>query len=303
MKFFLLILTIFANLQTVTAESMLPSNWDKPHFDPNRPAENGQGVALPKSKEEGGLAQLQDLVIDNIGQIIKYVLVSIALLYAFLNVLIMILNSSEEGKVKETRDNIAGIALGLMLIGLAQEFAKIFDPVYAGGEIGNLKQGENTFQIIINWFSLISGAVAILYMLISAMRMILAQGEESVIEDEKKDFKYGFVGLIVIIMSDVMINKVFYPKDIQAPDKQEVVTFAQEIFAVLNFVLEFMAIANILFIVIAGGYYLVSFGDDDSTNTAKAILKNLILGFILIVFAYTFISAVSPNLQGQVIAQ
>jgi predicted permease len=277
---------------------MLPNDWYSDRVE--------KEVDLPVSDKKGGLEQFQDLLVNNIAQIAKYLFVSIALIYAFVNVIIMIFGSSEENTIDEVKTTISHIMLGLILISLSSEFAKIFDPSTTGGAIGNEDQVKHVSQIIINFISLISGAVAIFYMLISAFRMIMAQGEESVIEEEKRDFQYGFVGLVVIIMADVMINKVFYPvttAGAQVPGTQEHQTLAQEIFSLLSYLLEFLAITSIFFMVIAGGYYIISVGEDDQTENAKKILKNLVFGFIMIVFAYTVVSAVSPDLAGQTIAR
>lgn len=282
---------------------MLPIDWDQYSFDDTKAFNDGEGIDLPKSKKQGGLEQLQDLVINNIGQITRYLLISISVLYLFVNILILILGSSDESTIEKVRGTAGYIMLGLMLVGMSTEIAKVFDPVAVGGGIGDIAQAKSTLQIIINYIALIAGGVAIFYMLISAMKIITAQGEEDVITEEKKDFQYGFTGLIVITMADVMINKVFYPEDIQAPGIGEVQTFAQEVFALLRYVLEYGAIIAIVFMILAGFYYIISLGEDENTETAKTIFKNLIIGFILIVIAYTLVSAVSPNVAGQVIAQ
>ncbi len=286
------------------ADSMLPTNWDTPHFDPNKAPDSGQGVDLPKSKKQDGLDQIQDLIINNFGQIMKYLLISVALLYLFLTVLMMLM-AEEESRIEDLRGRVGTIVLGLLLVGLAPELVKVFDISSSAGEVGDKAHLELILRKIINWIALISGAVAIFFMLISAMRMIMAQGDETVIEDEKKDFKYGFVGLITIISADVIINKVFYPEntELSAPGIEQTKTFAQEVFAFLKYLLEYMAVIAILFMIMSSIYYVVSFGDDEQTETAKRILKNLIMGFIMIVFAYVVVSGVSPDTAGNVIAQ
>ena len=84
---------------------------------------------MPISSEKGGLAQLQDLVINNVGQITRYLLISIAILYIFVNLLVLILGSSEEGNVDNVKKGIGYVILGLMIISLSSEMAKIFDPI------------------------------------------------------------------------------------------------------------------------------------------------------------------------------
>lgn len=45
---------------------------------------------------------------------------------------------------------------------------------------------------IVTFIQYVLGAVAILYMLLGAVRMIMASGDESIIDEEKKNFTWGF---------------------------------------------------------------------------------------------------------------
>jgi hypothetical protein len=294
---------------------MLPQDWDEDHFveiediegksqeDIDELLKYSDKIYLPKSSEKGGLAQFQDLLINNIAQITRYLLISVAILYIFVNIIFLILGSSDEGNIDNVKKGVGYIILGLIIISLSSELAKIFDPVYSGGDIANEAQARSVLQTVINYVALIAGIVAVFNILIAALRLITAQGEEGVIDEQKKNFQYGFIGLIVIIMADVMINRVFYPQDIQAPAAEETATFAQEVMELLSYVLEFLGIFAVVSIVLAGGYYIVSLGNDEQTSSAKTIIKNLVIGFIIIFLAYVVVSAIAPTLEGQVIAQ
>ena len=296
-KILLTILALFtfsqASIAPVSA-GMLPHNWDQK-------VQEAADFVTPEDKN--GLEIFQELVIDNIAQIFRYLLISIVMVYIFSDLIILILGSSDESIIEKIKGNMGYYALGLLLFGLSSEMVRIFDVAHLNGQVGNVAQAKTMLQYIINYISLFAGAIATFFMLIAAMRMITAQGDESVIDAEKNDFAYGFIGLIVIIMADVMINQVFYPADIQAPGEQETLTFAQEIFSMTKYFLEFMAIVAIGFLVLAGGYYVMaSFNDEGDIDTAKTILKNVAIGFIMISFAYTVVSAVAPNVLGQVVA-
>lgn len=287
--------TCFATVESVNPQDfqagMLPDQWDT-KIQESAPLPHGEG---------NGLQQFQTLLLGNIAQLVRYVMISVAVLYIFIDVLILILGGADASK--HAKANAGYYLLGFMLIGLSSELVKIFDTAYLDGAIGNVGQLKHTAQYVINYISLISGTIAIFYMLIAALRMITAQGDDGIISKEKKSFQLGFMGLIVIIMADVMINKVFYPADIHAPSNQETQTFAQEIFAMTSYFLEFMAVVAIASLVLAGGYYVASMGNEEQTKKAQTILKNVALGFIMIAFAYTIVSAVSPSLAGQVTAQ
>ena len=308
--FFLSMFFIGIMIPSVTA-GMLPDNWDQDHFiQENLSPEDEQGrlsstnkVFLPKSSKDGGLAQLQDLMINNVAQIIRYLLVSIAIIYVFVNLLVIILGTDDEGNIDNAKKGLGYIIFGLMLISLPSELAKIFDPIYLGGEIGSEDQVQSVLQIIINYIALSAGIAAIFNILLIAFRMVTAQGEDGVLDEQKKNLQYAFTGLLVIIMADVMINRVFYPQDLEAPAIEEVQTFGQEAIQLLRYALEFLGIFAILAVILAGIYYVASLGNDEQTSAAKTILKNIVIGFFIIFFSYIIVAAITPNIGGQVIAQ
>jgi len=314
MKKFVFILTVLLSifyLNLPIQAGMLPKDWDKDHFnsDPDKTGnlqtsfdkKFATGVSLPTnaSKDKNGLQQLQDLIINNLAQILRYIFIAISLLYAFLNILVGVLGSEDENKVQETRKSIAYIMLGLLLISLSSEFVQVFDIAHLSpGEIGNTKKAKDLLQKFVHLITLISGAVAIFYMFLAAIKMILSQGDDSMAEEEKKDFKYGFLGLIVIIGADVIINKVFYPTDDQghwkAPGINEVGIFSTEVFGFLSYLLEFMAIINIVLLIVSAIYYMFSFGSEEQTKSAQIIILNLAMAFAMILFSYTLVRMVIP---------
>jgi hypothetical protein len=289
-------------IPSVSAEGMLPDNWEQDHFIDKDEASSNK-VFLPKSSKEGGLEQFQDLMINNVAQIIRYLLVSIAIIYVFVNLLVIIVGTDDEGNIDNAKKGMGYIILGLMLISLSSELAKIFDPIYLGGDVASEAQVQSVLQIIINYIALSAGIAAVFNILLIAFRMVTAQGEEGVVDEQKKNLQYAFTGLIVIIMADVMINRVFYPQDLEAPALEEVQTFGQEAIQLLRYALEFLGIFAVLAVILAGIYYVISLGNDEQTSAAKTILKNIVIGFFIIFFSYIIVAAITPSIGGQVIAQ
>lgn len=139
------------------------------------------------------------------------------------------------------------------------------------------------------------GAVAVLYMLLGAIRFIMAGGDESVMENEKKNFTWGFFGLIIVMIADVFIKLVYNQTTLEFAGEEGTENAVEELFGVVNFVLAIMAVIGVLTLVIASVYYVTAIGDDETTEKAKNIIKSTITGFIIISLAYAVVYTFMGN--------
>ena len=108
-------------------------------------------------------------------------------------------------------------------------------------------------------------------------------------ETEKKNFTWGFLGLIVVMIADTFIKVVYNKETGEFAGEQGTTQAVNEIFGVVNFVLAIMAVIGVLTIVIAGVYYVTAIGDEESTKKATNIIKTTIIGFIIISVAYAVV--------------
>ncbi|HPO06072.1 MAG TPA: hypothetical protein PLQ36_03105 [Candidatus Gracilibacteria bacterium] len=283
--------SLFTSLVPVQAAgSMLPDDW---YYEEVKDA-----VPLPVSKKQGGLEQLQDLLINNLGQILRYILISVGILYATTNILLMVFSSDDTSKLGKMRESLGYLVLGLIVVSMSSEIALIFDFSKNKGDLADMEQINSVSQTFINYLSLIVGSIVSLFLVLSGVKMITAQGDSKVIEEQQKNLKYGFLGLVVIIMADVLVNKIFYPKaevNVVAPGAEQMSNLTKEVFGIISYVMEFLGIGAIVAIIGAGAYYIFSFTNPDKMDTAKNILKNVSILFIIIALAYTIVSAIIPQ--------
>lgn len=277
---------------SVQADSMLPQYHEGRAWDD---VLDRNDINLQKSNAGDGIAQLQDLVLNSGASIVRYLLVSVAIFYIIYSIIKIIFNSGDESKVGEYKETILNVIVGLLIVSLAGELASIFDPVNSGGVVGNFMKFKSVTQMVINYLALITGGIAVFFILLAAFRMITSGGDEATIDQEKTVLSNAFIALLIIIMSDVMINKIFYPSDLQAPGAEEVQSFASEAFGIIKYFLEYASILNIALIILAGGYYIFSYGDEERENDAKSIISRFAYIFITIIFAYTIVSFIVPS--------
>ena len=270
------------NLTDKKPTGMLPDNWDK------------QAGQLVKSQQAGGLAQLQDLVLNNIGEIVRYLLISIGIFYAFLNVVSYIITGPETDDFAKVKTNFGNIATGLIFASLASEFAKVFDLAMANGNLGNIGQLDSSSQIVINYLAFFAGGIAVFSLfLIGSQIMIQGEGDAEAL---KKQFLNVFTGLLFIIFADVIINDVIYPyagEDIIGT--QEANTLMQEVFSFFKYIFGYIAIIAIGMIMGTGIYIMVQ-QDPEAKDTALTLLKNMVISFFALSLAYTITSFLLSNI-------
>ena len=82
---------------------------------------------------------------------------------------------------------------------------------------------------------------------------------------------------------------------IEGPSKSEL---REIIVNMLQFVLTFLALAGVVMVVIAGLYLVFSNGNDDQKNKAKSIIKYVIYGILVCLFARALIGFFTKGLPG-----
>jgi hypothetical protein len=137
------------------------------------------------------------------------------------------------------------------------------------------------------------GTLAIGSLFYAGFRFISAHGEEEAVTKAKNIFKWGFIGLIFVILADPLITKVFYPESQQVTDA-EAQEFTKQMVAVLKFLLTFLGILAFTALIVSGFLYITSFGDEEKHSTAKNIIISSIIGILLILSSFALINIFIP---------
>jgi hypothetical protein len=162
---------------------------------------------------------------------------------------------------------------------------------FVNGLVGNLK--------------LILGAVAVMFIILSAVKLILAGGNEDTVSKQKAAITYGIIGLAVIGFSDEMA-KVFYvacPAD--TPDcrggsflssSSEMINrsqiFSQAVQIFITFIKYIVGGIAVLMLVRNGIRFAALQGKEESVTLDKKNLAFTSFGLILIVMASTVVDKV-----------
>lgn len=290
-----------------------------------------QSLALPDVANYGGMVQtpgfnssasfdtaFASLVVGLVLNI-RYVLtaVSIALL-VFAGFGLVTAQGSDE-KWKNAKNTMVFSIIGLALVGLSGEIVRIF-AVGNCAELGLLPSSNNTgcleggflknpqaiiqrttlfnkmVQYLITFIKYLIGAVAVLSLMRNAIRMAAnTAGDE--LEKDKKNIMASLMGLILIIIADPIINKVFFSIDSSRyPSTGGAVVninYTQGISEIVGFTNYLVAILTpiAILVVIAGGImYMTSGGNAENQAKAKRMIFLALTGIIIIYGAFAIVS-------------
>ena len=154
-----------------------------------------------------------------------------------------------------------------------------------------------TVEIVITFIKYIIGSVAVLMIVRNGMRLVIMGGNEEEVTKDQKNIFYGFLGLIVIMMSSPIINNVFFKIDtskypgLAGPQPAvDPTALAREIAEITNIVAAIAGPFALLSLVAGGLMYTLSAGDEEATGKAKKIITWSAIGLVLIYGAFAIVS-------------
>jgi len=191
--------------------------------------------------------------------------------------------------------NIVYIVTGLIVVGIS---TKVVTDFIFKDEGAFLLEKETAVQAatgtvtymkrLLNLFLSFSGAGAILMLVITSMRLIINPGGEDQIEQQKKVVGYTAVGIIIIGLSDTIVNRILFADG--GTKGVNVTALNVELQGLSNYVLGFLGVIIFITFVVSGVMMVVNAGNDDVTTKVKSTLKNVVIGAIVAYSAFTIVA-------------
>jgi hypothetical protein len=236
-------------------------------------------------------------------RVLQYIVAAIVILLGMLAAVQMVTSDGNEENFDKAKKSITFSIIGLAVIALSSEIAKILD-LTGGGLLGSraevIKRADiftNGVQIIITFSKYLIGAVAVLVLARSAIRMITIGANEDDLSQDKQSIGAVVVGLVALIFIDSFIQRVFFvtdsPYDSPAPDISQGL---REVAGFTNLIVSFVGPIAILSLVGAAVMYAISGGNDETQEKAK---KMMIASLVGIIFIYGAFGLVSTFIAGQ----
>ena len=266
------------------------------------------GLPLPDNSDLDVAAPEGDTAIEKFGNILgplarvlRIIIGAVAVLLIVISGFIMVVRGESEDAIKKEQDAIKYGIIGLMMISIAGPIAEVFD-FQQGNYLNDAESfveraslfGDTT-QMIITFIKYFLGSLATLMFVRSGAMLVAGGANEEMIGKEKKSLAVAAAGLLMVILSDLVVKKVFfvasYSEDAEATivaiDQSEFIT---QVIGVTNLLVSFVGPIMMLGLIVGGFLYVTAGGDEEKTGLAKKILFNSIIGVVIIYGAFALVS-------------
>jgi hypothetical protein len=271
-------------------DTRLPNAWE-------RNVEQIDGIQVTNHGETS-TEIINSLVRTSIIPIAKYIFIGIALLFLGMYTYYMAIGMGEEEQLTGQRKNFLFAIVGFTVLGISSKVVEIIDPIRENNsELIDTEKAQDVVQQIIFYLEVGLGIVAVMIVAYGAMRMITADGDDERASSGKNILKYGFIGIIAVMLADPLVNTVFYPNSgTTGVGDAEAGNFIQQGAGLLLFVLQFFAIALFISFVVAGFLYMTAGAEDEQSEKAKNTLIWTAIGALIVIASFTILKLFVPSI-------
>lgn len=209
-----------------------------------------------------------------------------------------------EEESSKAKDHIKFALIGLIVIIVSDQFVKT---VFFGeqGEIFGSKStlqeaakaGSAQIKGIYSVMAYFSGALAVLYIVISGFKYITSAGNEENMEKAKKQITYAVIGLVLIGIAEFAVKDVLFPE--QGSKLTDVEKAKKLIINLTNFISGFLTTVAAVMYIYAGYIYVTAAGNEEATGKAKKIMLGATIGLLLAMAAFAIVST-TVKLESQI---
>lgn len=206
----------------------------------------------------------------------------------------MVFAGGDENIITEQKRSIMYAGIGLVAILLVDRgIDYLYGP--AGVARTTLEQDVGfTAEIygLVNFLKAIIGTIAILFIVISGIRTLFAAGEEDQLTKQKKSLLWIGLGLILIAIDEIIIENVFIIPT-QHSDQirtSNITSIINTIGSVFQFILGFVGLIAFGALIYGAATMIMNYGNDEMVQKSRKIIRNAIIGIIVILSAYVIVA-------------
>lgn len=257
---------------------------------------------VPAPEGDSAFEKLENLL-GPVARNLRIIVGGIALLFIVVSGFSMVISGDNEENAKTQKKSLTYGLIGLLMISIAGPIAEVFD--YREGNfisdpdklVERVALFDDTTRIVITFVKYLLGGLASLMFIRSGAMMVIAGDSEEDVSKEKKSLALGAGGLLMVIVSDMVVRRVFYVAEFNEDADKTIVSIdqsegVQQLVAVTNLMVSFVGPIMLLGIVAGGVLYMTAGGDEERTGLAKKIVMNSIIGVVIIYGAFALVSTV-----------
>jgi hypothetical protein len=215
----------------------------------------------------------------------------------------MIAAQGDEAEITKQKGSIAFAIAGFALIGVSNEVEKIFT-LQGGGLLRDPKTilersglFNDQVKLVITFIKYFIGSVAVFQIIRSAFALIIGGSNDESWTNAKNSLIWSSVALVVIVLSNNVINDVFFrinrnalPGAAGSEAKFSVGQFISELVGFTNYILLIVSPVLVLMFVAGGVLYVTSGGEGENADKAKNIIFGALIGSVIVYGAFALVS-------------
>lgn len=239
-------------------------------------------------------------IVRSIVNIIKNLIGGLAVILIIINAMQMIFAGGDESIIKEKKQGIMYAVIGLIIILVLDQIIKFVygTPITSigGGGLMDMRNEGFSDEVygIVSFIKAVIGSIAVFMIVISGIRMVTAQGEEEEIKKQKTSIAWVGVGIIIILINKIIIDNIFI-SPVQNSDQisgGNVLNIINLLGNITKFGLGFVGIIALGFLIYGAVLMIANYGNEEAVDKSKKIIKNSLIGIIIIISAYTIINTI-----------
>jgi len=224
----------------------------------------------------------------------------------------LVTSSGEEEVITKSTKGLLYSLVAFAIISMSQELGELvgFFNTETGKATGGIIKDptqllqrvhifDKQVEILMTFIKYLIGSVAVLMLVVNGVKLVTGGGEEENLKKAKNGVIYSIVGLVLLIVGNTFITKVFYKIDktgytgLQGADPvTDLGRGVSEIVGITNFIVSFIGPMLVLLLIVGGVMYLVAGGEEESMNRAKRLIVAAIIGVIVVYGAFAVVSTV-----------
>ncbi len=242
-----------------------------------------------------GERQIRDIVMG-VTSAARNLIGGLAIIWIIISGIRMTMAGGDETAITEQKMSIIYAVIGLVTILLIE---RMIDIIY--GPLGTYRTEldiATTTQFnmevfgVVNFIKALFGILAILMIIVSGIKTIFAFGDEERLKKQKTSIIWIVIGFVLVLINKVIIENIF---TIPAQNKDQIsasniTTIINTLGLVIEFALGFVGLFALGALIYGAGTMVANYGNDEMLKKSKSIIKNAIIGIIVIISAYTIVA-------------
>ena len=234
-------------------------------------------------------AMMQDIAIA-----MRNLIGGLAVIWIIISAIRMIMAQGDESVLTEQKRSILYAIIGLMAIILVERAINIIygAPGANSTQLVPQQRFDDEVYGLVAFIKALAGTIAIFMIVVSGIRTLMAMGQEDEISKQRKSLLYIAIGMILLLIDKIIVEQIFIVPT-QNDDQirtSNITTVINTFGGVMKFILGFIGIVALGILVYGAALMTTNYGNEEAVENAKKIIKNAIIGIIVIISAYTIVA-------------